>query len=118
MSEVPSSLSSGDSTSLGPLPPASELAAYKQIDSNLLDRILHMAELEQKQRIAMEKQALEQPYLLARRGQSFGIAALVLMVFLAGYVAFLHQFGWATLIGSLDFVAVVTVFVRGGGPKP
>lgn len=72
-----------------------------------------MAENEQRHRFQMAEQELKQPYVLAQRGQVFGLTALVLLVGLAGYLAYLHQPGWAVAVASLDFAAVVTVFVRG-----
>ena len=61
----------------------------------------------------MDVTALRQPYILARRGQAFGLTSLLFMVALAVYLAYLHQPGWAVAIGALDFAAVVAVFVAG-----
>ena len=102
-----------DTASAIALPSAFELAEYKQVDTSLPDRIFQMAHREQEHQMQMEALALKQPYILARRGQVFGLTSLLLMVGLAVYLAYLHQPGWAVAIGALDFAAVVAVFVAG-----
>jgi uncharacterized membrane protein len=100
-----------------PLPSASELAEYKQIGADLPNRIFTMAEEEQRHRFKMQEQELKQPYVLARRGQLFGLLSLAFLVSLAVYLAYLHQPGWAVSLGSLDFVAIVAVFVGAGASR-
>ena len=101
----------------GPLPHAADLAAYNDVQAGLADRIVRMAEREQDHRHSMDLQELRQPFELARRGQSYGLASLLVLAALAGYLAYLGHPGWAVVVGSIDFLAIVAVFVTGKNPS-
>ena len=72
-----------------------------------------MAEREQNHRHGIEILEVQQPFILAKRGQALGITALFLIAALAAYLAYLGHAGWAAAVGSIDIAAIVTVFVTG-----
>jgi Predicted membrane protein (DUF2335) len=53
----------------GPLPAASQLREYEAVMDGLADRIVSMAEREQRHRHEVEKAEVNEPFRLARRGQ-------------------------------------------------
>lgn len=62
----------------------------------------------------MEKAPLRLPYDLARRGQWFGLLALVFMLGLTGYAIYADHPWVAGILGVLDFVGIVLAFQRSG----
>ncbi|WP_153813462.1 DUF2335 domain-containing protein [Streptomyces sp. SUK 48] len=97
----------------GPLPPPEMLAGYEEALPGLADRIVSMAENEQRHRHEVERTDLRQAYRVARAGQVFGLVALAIMTALAAYLAYLGHAGWAVAAAGIDVAAVVGVFVTG-----
>ncbi|AUG76102.1 hypothetical protein CFP65_1198 [Kitasatospora sp. MMS16-BH015] len=97
----------------GPLPDARELQSYEQVHPGAANRILSMAEREQRHRHDMEERIVTQPFRLARIGQGCGLAAVLLLGALAAYLAYLGEGGLAAVVAALDIAAIVTVFVTG-----
>ncbi len=58
----------------------------------------------------IERAEVEQPYKLARRGQTGARIGLVAMAVLAGYAIYADHPWVAALFGALDFVGVVAAF--------
>lgn len=96
----------------GPLPHPRLLQGYENIKPGFAERIVVMAEKEQAHRFECDDKVIDSSIKTSRRGQwmgysialSFGIIALVLG--LMGEVVV------ASIIGGLDLVALVTVFVQ------
>jgi uncharacterized membrane protein len=97
----------------GPLPNPRILAGYEDVQAGFAERIMAMAEREQEHRHQMDRKDLDQSYGLASRGQIFGLVALVIMASLAITLAVLGHPGWAAVVGGIDVVGVVSVFVTG-----
>lgn len=97
----------------GPLPPPQELAEYERILPGSADRILSSSEKQLNHRILIESQTIASNNKQSGIGQIFG--------FIIAIVAFLCSFGAiymnhpisGTIIGTVDLVALVSVFVYG-----
>ncbi len=87
--------------SAGPLPPATELAKYKQIDSSIPGRLLTLVEKEQEARHAWnenEAKCKQKDLDNIRLGQKIG-CFLVLFLAICGILAlFLHESAAASVI--------------------
>ena len=97
----------------GPLPPPQELAEYDRILPGSADRIIASSERQLNHRISIEQQTISSQNKQSGLGQIFG--------FIIAIVAFLCSFGAicldhavaGTVIGTVDLVALVGVFVYG-----
>jgi uncharacterized membrane protein len=72
-----------------------------------------MAELEQQHRQELEDAQVALPYLLARRGQSFALAAMILFLLFAAALALAGATTAAAVIVGIDIVGIVGVFLTG-----
>jgi uncharacterized membrane protein len=97
----------------GPLPPARQLGDYNDVLPGLADRIVRMAELEQQHRHMIEEAEVAQPYVLARRGQTFGLLAMVVFLAFAGGLALRGEALLAAILGGIDLVAIIALFLTG-----
>jgi uncharacterized membrane protein len=97
----------------GPLPSPDTLRHYEMAVPGAAERIIAMAELEQAHRHRMQETSLKNTVDLTRRGQLFGLIAAIGFMALAGATAIAGYEWAAAIIGSVDLVAVVTVFVLG-----
>jgi uncharacterized membrane protein len=97
----------------GPLPPPSELAEYERILPGSADRIIASSEKQLNHRIGIERQTIASQNLQSGRGQLFGfIIAVVGFLCSFGAIAMDHAAA-GTIIGTVDLVALVSVFVYG-----
>lgn len=87
----------------GPLPPAQEFKAYGEVLPDAPERILSMAESEQKHRHKKEMRALNVRILTSVAGMIFGVVIVVLCVWFA-YKLGMSGHDW--LAGSI--VAITT----------
>lgn len=97
----------------GPLPTPALLAQYEQVHPGLAERIVRMAESEQQHRHQLEQHDVEQPYLLARRGQWFAMTLAVLVLLLAAVMAIAGSPAAGTVVAALDITAVMVAFLYG-----
>lgn len=97
----------------GPIPSPDILKEYDDIIPNGAERILVMAEKQQEHRIEREKYLSTADVNLSIRGQIFAFI-LALVGFGCATAAILtgHEIG-GTFIGSIDIVALTTVFIYG-----
>lgn len=96
-----------------PLPPPSHLKGYNDVIPNGAERILTMAEKQSEHRISMETTVIGKEQNQSGRGQNYGfIIALAFLI--ASFILIYTDHDVAgTIIGSIDLVALVTVFVLG-----
>ncbi len=93
------------STHRGPLPPALEFRRYNTVVPGAADRILIMAENEQKHRHKLESTAIGTESKIKIRGQWFAMSALILSLFVVTVFVVLNHpvegagFGAAILLG-------------------
>jgi uncharacterized membrane protein len=102
----------------GPLPPANEIQKYEAACPGLADRIVKMAEAEQAHRHRMDERVVRHQ---ARRSWGGLITGSVIaLAFLVGAVYLIARGSGVegTILGTVDLVALVTVFVLGRRPSP
>lgn len=97
----------------GPMPSPQTLAEYDQVVPGLAREIVDMAKAEQMHRHSMEDLVVRGEHDASRRGQKFGLAALVLLLLIAGYMVFEGSAEAAAWLLSATVVGVVGVFVTG-----
>ena len=104
----------------GPVPPPELLAQYEKIVPGTADRLIKLTERQvtlqenqQAHRIAMESIIIPRQQTQSERGQHYGLTAfLFALIISALLVAYGHDTA-GTILGSLDLVAVVAIFVTG-----
>lgn len=97
----------------GPLPPPGLLKAYNEAIPNGAERILNEVQRQCRHRMDLENRMIPEQHLQSRRGQVYGlIVALSFLV--ASFILIAMGFGiFGTIIGTVDLIALVTVFVTG-----
>jgi uncharacterized membrane protein len=102
----------------GPIPPPEILQKYGDVRADLVDRIVRMAEAQGSHRRDMERTIVEGGVRGAVRGQIFGLV-IGLFGLAAATVCVVSGHGTAgTIIGTVDLVALVSVFVIGKRRAP
>lgn len=97
----------------GPLPPPKVLAGYDKIVDGAAERILAMAEKEQNHRHGMDRSAIEGEISKDKRGQRYGFAIAIFFGIAALILGLTGQPWLGGILGTVDLVALVTVFVLG-----
>lgn len=93
----------------GPLPHPQILQGYDDVQIGFAERIVAMAEKEQAHRFECDKGVLGS----TRRGQWMGFGVALFFGGLAGLLGWLGDTITASIIGGLDIVALVTIFITG-----
>lgn len=97
----------------GPLPPPSILAGYGAIQPDLVDRVVGLTERQSAHRQTVQMIDLRARIRLSTMGSVFGfVIALVGLGAATGLVLSGHPWP-GTIIGTVDLVALVSVFVIG-----
>lgn len=118
-------------THSGPIPSPQTLAEYNKLSPGLAERIVSMAELEQKQRHAIEmknaefddsqlaaiREANAGDLSLKKRGQWFAIAAVTATLGFACYLANCQAYKTAGFVATAVVVSLAVVFVTGRAPE-
>jgi uncharacterized membrane protein len=104
----------------GPLPAPSVLSGYGQVDQSFPERILQMAELNQKHVIDIDKSQLQNEYIRAKDehyysmlGLILGFLAILCCFLTIGLLAYLGHPEIAAIIAGVGIVSLATVFVLG-----
>jgi|GEM_PF-2449477 uncharacterized membrane protein len=98
----------------GPLPPSRQLAEYEKILPGLAERIVHMAEEEQKHRHHCDTSIVKAQTALPLRGQWFGVSIMVLLVACALIALLVAKSVWgAALFLTPAAIAVSTALITG-----
>ena len=93
------------------------LRGYDQILSGAAERILTMADLDQKHQIELENSALHLAAKEIKRGQIFGLVVSI-SAFIASIASLILDFEKAAMvIGGTTVVGLVTVFVTSRSAK-
>lgn len=95
----------------GPIPSASELARYEEVQPGSADRIIKMAENQAKHRQNIESKALSADIKSQHRGQILGFSIFVLAIII-GFILILQDkevIGIVSILGSLG--SIVGLFV-------
>lgn len=97
----------------GPLPPPDILRDYNNAFPNGAERIFIETQKQTAHRMELEKIAIPAELSQSKRGQDYGLI-IALSFLLASFVLIILGHSVAgTIIGSIDLVALVTVFVLG-----
>ena len=94
-----------------PIPPASELANYNNIQSWFTDRILSMAENQSKHRMELEKIAINSQLKQSERWQIFWLAVAIFGFICATALGLYWQPLLWWIIWVMDISAIVYMFV-------
>lgn len=97
----------------GPLPPAEDLAKYNDAFQNGAERIFQLAERQADHRMEIEKVAVKSGANNSNKGLNFGLTVALVGLVVAGFLGYVNQGAAAAIIGSIDLVALVSVFIYG-----
>ena len=97
----------------GPIPPPSVLRGYEEVCPGAAQDIINMAKKEQDHRHDRERGGQEAAIADTKRGQWLGLGIAVIVMLIAAAVTVFGQPLVGGLLGTLDLVALVTVFVLG-----
>lgn len=95
----------------GPLPSPRSFGQYEDILPGAADRILSMAEKEQQHRHDVDDDLLTKEFSLRRWGQVLAFLALVALIIVIGLMAHWGHARWASLLGGVTIVSVVSAFL-------
>ena len=79
--------------------------------AGLAERIVRMAEREQVHRHIVERTDIEQPYVLARRGQWFALGLSILVLAVAVVLALVGSPVAGGAVAALDLAAIIGAYV-------
>lgn len=97
----------------GPIPHPRSFKEYEAVLPGSADRILKMAEDQQKHRMELEKTAIKKQLTQSGRGQIFGFIVFLLGMLLSVVFAQLEMKTFAGIFASTTLVLLVTLFVTG-----
>jgi len=93
-----------------PLPPPAMLADYDKAVPNGAERIMKMAEEQQRTRISNETLQLKEGVAIEKRGQVFAFSICIFALSVSAILAFTGHEVTASIIGGIDLVALAFVF--------
>ena len=100
----------------GPIPSPEDLAKYKQIDPELVNRIVSMAEAQQRHRHDRDIKVVTTDCLLKKWGQIFALAVAMVGLSIGGFLFYCgRDTGGTVLVGGV-LVSLVVAFL-GGRPN-
>jgi uncharacterized membrane protein len=109
----------------GPIPDSSELKRYEEVLPGLADRIMAMAELEQKHQNSRDLKIVEVSETEIKAegrealiGQVFGFLIGIFTIFTAGYCIVLGHEWAGGFLGSAGLGSIITAFIYGRKPQP
>lgn len=104
----------------GPIPTADELQKLEAVKPGLAERVVAMAELEQKSRISqnddiikLQGEMAKKEYSIPRRGQALGFMSVCLIVGLCAYMVYQGNASDAKSVAIGTIVSLAAVFVLG-----
>lgn len=101
----------------GPLPPPGMLEHYERILPGAATRIFKMAEDQSAHRRTLEAKVISADITSRTRGQNYGLAIALVGLGSATWMAVTGHTVSASIIGGIDLIALVTVFVVGHQKK-
>lgn len=100
----------------GPLPPPYMLDEYEGVQSGLAERIVAMAENEQKHRHQLEETAITGELNKDKRGQQYALLISVLIIIGSFALVFLGHPWPGTVLGGTTLVSLAYIFITGKKP--
>lgn len=101
----------------GPFPPPDILEKYNKVLPGAAERIFSLTECEQQHRHSIQNKAINGALKKDLRGQWMGFSITVLVLFIACYFAYIGSNAFATVLVTIDLVALAAVFVIGHRAK-
>lgn len=97
----------------GPLPSPDTLKEYNKAFPNAAEKIFNRSERQSEHRMVLENLAIKSDLKQSERGQLYGLV-IALSVFIGAFIlAWIGRELAGTILGSVDLVALVSVFVIG-----
>lgn len=96
----------------GPIPHPRLLQGYENIQPGFAERIVVMAEKEQAHRFECDNKVIDSTVASTKRGQWMGYSIALVFGIIALVLGLMGEVAVASIIGGLDLVALVTVFVK------
>jgi uncharacterized membrane protein len=97
----------------GPIPSAEELEHLERTLPGSANRCFEMAEREQLHRHGVTDTIIDREFALRGRGQFLALVALILLLIIVGFFAYLGDTQAAAWLGSATIVGVVAIFATG-----
>ena len=97
---------------IGPIPPPEKLEQYAQIGPDVVDRIIKMAEQEQRHQQELESRAFVEDAKAFGRGQWFAFTIAILTLGLAGTLVILDKPIEAAFFGGAGILSLVGTFLQ------
>jgi uncharacterized membrane protein len=97
----------------GPLPDGDTIRVYAEVIPDGGDRLMNTVEKQLEHRIQIEKAGVDRSFNQSSTGQWMAFLIALVFGFIAWDLARNGQTTVATILGSIDLVALVTVFVTG-----
>jgi uncharacterized membrane protein len=97
----------------GPLPPPDMLAKYNDAFPNGAQHIFNMAKDQSAHRMDLEKSTIKEQQRQGSNGQIYGLIIGVLGLLIAGVCAYTGHDAVGGIIGGIDLVGLVGIFVLG-----
>ena len=105
------------------LPSPQELAAYKEIDPQIIPFLMEQSVKEQDHRHKIDKEKIElvrksesRTWRMNWWGMTFAFLSIVVIVALAGYALYLNRLWFAGVLGAGTLVTVASIFINKGKP--
>ena len=97
----------------GPLPDGETIKVYSEVIPNGGDRLMKTVEVQLEHRIEIEKEGVKRTFNQSSTGQWMGFGIAIMFGLAAWDLAKSGHDVTATIIGVVDLVALVTVFITG-----
>jgi uncharacterized membrane protein len=101
----------------GPFPAPETLAQYAQIRPDMLDRVMGLTERQAAHRQELERDLVRNDAKAGARSTYCALAVAVVGLGVTGYLGSLHLEWAAAIVGSVDLVGLVGVFLVGRKKK-
>jgi uncharacterized membrane protein len=97
----------------GPLPPPEVLKGYNEAIPDGAESILKLAENQSQHRMKMEATVIPEDQRQSARGQVFAFIITIAFLVAATFLIFYGHDTAGTVLGGIDLVALVSVFIYG-----
>lgn len=101
----------------GPIPSSQELGDFEFVQRGLAERIVSMAEEQQKHRFHQESKGLNHLTRQGERGQFYAFVIVILAILGTCILSAMGQEVAGSIIGSTSLVSIVGMFIKGRRPK-